>query len=138
MLCGCCSHEKVKELNKRILKGGSIRAVSQEFGVSIPSVRNHRKFHLPWRSRLEQRGTTIEEQLEDLKFELQRLQFLAMSGEKIGGAIQAIVARRNVLELEARMQHKLGAVHSKLFPATPPQGEYEIEFISGKPRAKAQ
>jgi len=80
---------------------------------------------------------TVAEQLEDLKFELYRLQILGECGELESGAIAAVNARRSLLELEARLEGKLDATHRKLLSATAPEGDYEVVFTNGRPRTVA-
>ena len=77
------------------------------------------------------------EKLADLEFECRRLQALAEAGEDIGRAINAVTARRQVLELEMRTTGKLDATHSKLMMATrAPEGDYEVEFVGGRAKTK--
>jgi hypothetical protein len=77
----------------------------------------------------------VKEQLEDLKFELRRLQVLGECGESVTGAIAAVNARRQVLELEARLSGLLDAHHKKLIlNSQQPTGDYEVTFENGKMR----
>jgi hypothetical protein len=134
-MCVVCVNDKVRVINRRLLMGGRTKAIAAEFGIRLQSLSWHKKRHLPWRSRFAKEPVTVEEQLAFLKLELRRLQILAECGEPIGGAIRAITARRQVLELEARLDHKLGATHRKLFPAEHDLKEdFEVVFTGGSPR----
>jgi hypothetical protein len=136
--CTICSHEKARDINRLLLTRGQVRAVAVEFGLNRGTVFNHLRKHLPWRSRRRPKAVTIAEQLEELKFELHRLQILGECGEPIGGAIQALNARRAVVELQARLEGRLDATHRKLMLAARPlEGDYRVEFVGGKPRTVA-
>ena len=73
-----------------------------------------------------------------MKYELRRLRVLADCGEKVTESLRVIVQQRTLLELQMRKEHLLGATHRKLFPPEMPEGDYEIEFVGGKPRGKTQ
>ena len=133
-LCSVCSHVKAREINARLLQGARIKATAEQYGFTFGIVRHHRRYCLPWRSAKTPKPITIDEQLADLKFESERLQFLGEAGVSITGAIQAVKERRALLELEARMEHRTGASHAKLFPPSPPAGqEFSVEFRDGRP-----
>ena len=133
--CIVCCSDKARDVNRKLLMGGRARELAVEFGFRVQSLRWHKRHHLPWRSRQAKKPETIAEQLEDLKLELRRLQVLAECGASgIGPAIHAVTARRHLLELEARLDHKLGATHFKLFPKAEATGDFEVVFENGKPR----
>jgi hypothetical protein len=137
--CTICSHEKARDINRLLLTRGQVKAVALEFGLNRGTVFNHLRKHLPWRSRRHPKPATIAEKLEQLEFELRRLQVLAESGESIGAAIQALNARRAVVELEARLEGRLDATHRKLMMAArPPEGNLEVIFENGKPKTVAK
>ena len=130
--CSVCSHEKAKDINRLLLTRGHVSAVARDFKLCRGSVWNHFKKHLPWRLSRRPKSVTVREQLEDLKFELYRLQVLGECGESVGGAIAALNARRQVIELEARLEGRLDATHKKLMLASrPPEGEFEVVFKTG-------
>jgi transposase-like protein len=135
-LCRICSSVKVREVNLRLLQGAQVKATAKEFGLSYQMVRHHRRFCLPWRDHRMKKAETSEEKMAELEFELRRLTVLGECGDKIGPAIQAVRERRNLLELAMRAEHRLGATHKRLFPPEMPEGEYEVEFVGGKPRGK--
>jgi hypothetical protein len=133
--CSVCSHEKAKDINRLLLTRGHVSAVAREYKLCRGSVWNHFKAHLPWRLQRRPKSVTVREQLEDLKFELLRLQVLGECGESVGGAIAALNARRQVIELEARLEGKLDAHHKKLIlNSQQPAGDYRVEFVNGRPR----
>src|ERR1700722_17252382 len=113
-LCSICSHEKAKDINLTLLTRGNVSKLAREYGLCRGSVWNHYKKHLPWRRNRRAKSETVREQLEDLKFELHRLQILGECGMAVGPAVTALNARRQVLELEARLEGKLDAHHKKL------------------------
>lgn len=133
--CSICSHKEAREINRRVLTGRQIKETAKEFKINRGTLYSHMRNHLPWRSSRAKPGVTIAEKLADLEFELRRLQILGECGEKIGPAIQAVTARRNLLELEARMAGKLDATHQKLLRGSQPiEGDYEVVFENGRPR----
>lgn len=132
--CSICSHEKAREINRRVLTGRRIKETAREFGINRGTLYSHMRNHLPWRSRRVKAAATAEEMLEELDFELRRLQVLGECGEKIGPAIQALVARRNLLELRMRSEGRLDSTHRKLIGARPLEGNYEVQFVNGRPR----
>jgi transposase-like protein len=133
--CTICSHEKARDINRLLLTRGQITAVAREYGLNRGTVFNHLRKHLPWRSRRHPRAVTVEEQLEEMKYELRRLQVLGECGESIGGAIQALRERRAVVELEARLAGLTDSTHRKLLLASrPPEGDYKVIFENGRPR----
>jgi hypothetical protein len=134
--CLICGDVRVKEINRRLVMGGGIMATAREFGVSHWSVKTHRKKHLPWRNRLTKQPVTTDEKMEHLEYQFARLRVLASAGEKVGEELRVLVAQRNLLELQMRAEHRLGATHKRLFPPEMPEGEYEVEFVGGKPRGK--
>ena len=136
--CQVCSNARAKELNRWLLTGRQVSAVAKEFGFNVQAIRWHRRNHLPYRSRWEKKPVTVSEQLEELKYQLDRLRVLAETGEPIGVAIQAVTAKRMVLELEARLEGKLDATHKKLALASRvPEGNFRVEFTNGKAKTVA-
>jgi transposase-like protein len=134
--CSICSHEKAKEINRRLLVGRQVKDIAKEFGFNRQTLRYHRRRHLPWR-RENAKAVTVQEQLDELKYELRRLQFLAECGEPIGQAISAVTAQRNVLELEARLAGKLDATHRKLaLNGQPIDKSYRVVFTDGVPKTE--
>jgi hypothetical protein len=133
--CSACRNPRVKEINRWLLLGRTEKEAAAEFGFKPGILAWHKRKHLPWRSRRRVKVVTIQEQLEEMKFELTRLQVLGQCGESIGGAIQALRERRAVVELEARLEGRLDATHRKLMlAARPPEGDYEVIFENGRPR----
>lgn len=132
--CRICSHEKVRDINRHLLTQGQVAKVAREYKLCQGTVWNHFKKHLPWRRQRRAEAVTVREQLEDLKFELRRLQILGECGESVGGAIAALNARRQVIELEARLEGKLDAHHKKLILNRPPESDFEVTFENGKMR----
>lgn len=133
--CRICSDPRAREINLRLLRGGRIKATAEQFGYKFGIMRHHRRFHLPYRNARTPKAQTIQEKLEELDYELRRLTVLGECGDKIGPAIQAVVARRGVVELTARIENLLGATHRKLFPAKVELDEdYEVVFVGGRPK----
>jgi hypothetical protein len=133
--CRVCSHEKRKDIDRWVLVGRQIEETAEKFKISRSALYWHLRRHLPWKSRKAKPGVTPKEKLADLDFELRRLQALAECGERISGALRAVTARRNLLELEIRMNGGLDPIHKKLLLATkPPEGDFKVEFIDGRPR----
>jgi hypothetical protein len=133
--CSVCSNSRAKEINRWLLLGRQGPDVATEFGFKAQTIRWHLRNHLPWRSRRAPKPETIMEELDVLEFELRRLTVLASCGEAIGGAIQALTARRALIELRARLEGKLDATHKKLALASrAPEGEFEVVFENGRPR----
>jgi hypothetical protein len=122
-------------INRRILSGRQDKAVAKEYKFKKQQVTWHRMHHLPWRSKLAKKPVTCEEQLEFLKYELARLQAWAEAGESVAEALRVVVARRNVLELEMRVQHKLEGTHQRRFGAKPIDPEdFKVTFEGGRPK----
>lgn len=133
--CRICSDPRARQINLKLLTGARIFPTAKEYGYKFGSMRYHRQYHLPYRSAKTPKAQTIQEKLEELDYELARLQILGECGDKIGPAIQAVVARRGVLELTARVENLLGATHRKLFPAKMDLDEdMEVIFENGSPR----
>jgi hypothetical protein len=133
--CSICSSEQARSINRLLLTHGQITVVAKQFGFDRAVVGNHLRKHLPWRSRRAKKPETVMEELEVMEFELRRLMVLAECGESIGGAIQALTARRALAELRLRLEGKLDATHKKLMLASQPvEGEYDVVFEGGRPR----
>jgi hypothetical protein len=101
------------------------------------SVQNHRTKHLPYRPQNFRKAESVGQQLEDLRFEAQRLQALGECGVNVSHAVTALRERRQILELEARMSGSLDATHKKLINASKdPTGgtDYEVIFVDGRPK----
>jgi hypothetical protein len=129
--CTICSSKEARSINVLLLTGSQISTVMKQFGFSRAVVSAHQRHHLPWRSRRAPKPETILEELEFMELELRRLTVLAECGQPIGGAIQALNARRSVLELRARLSGSLDATHKKLALAAKPV-DYEVTFENGK------
>ena len=97
---------------------GQISKVAREHGLCRGTCWNHFQKHLPWRPQRRPKPITVQEQLEDLKFESRRLQALGETGENVTNALAALRERRALLELEARMAGRLDATHQRLLPRT--------------------
>jgi len=136
--CSICSHKDAREINRRVLTGRQIKDTANEFGLNRGTLYAHMRNHLPWRSARAKPGETVAEKMADLDFELRRLQVLAECGEKIGPAIQAVTARRSLLELQMRSEGLLDATHRKLIMSNRPMdGEFKVIFENGKPKTVA-
>src|SRR5271156_4945911 len=136
--CSICSHEKVSEINWRILTGRQIVETAKEFGINRGNLYSHMRNHLPWRtSRRKPAPETIEEKFAELEFELSRLRALALCGEKVGEALRVVTAQRNLLELEMRKGGLLDASHKKLIlNAAAPTGDVEVVYENGRARSR--
>lgn len=132
--CKVCSHSRAKEINRLLLTGTPVARVAKAASMCRGTVWHHFQKHLPWRPQRRPKPVTIQEQIEDLKFELHRLQILGECGEAVGGAVTALRERRQVLELEARLEGKLDATHRKLLTASAAPGEFEVVFVDGRAR----
>ncbi len=132
--CSVCSDPRAKEINRLLLSGRKGTDVAKEFGFVAQTMRWHRRRHLPYRNPRLPKPETVAEHLEVLQYECGRLAVLAECGEKIGPAIQALQAKRQVFELQARMAGRLDATHQRLLPPQPMAGEFEVVFQNGKPR----
>src|SRR5271168_5025572 len=119
MVCSICTHDKIKEINRALLGGWTVKSVAVKFELNLWSARKHWRRHLPWKDRHARPAGTVDEQMEDLKLELRRLQILAECGDNVLGPLTVLKQRQSLLELEMRKEHLLGATHKKLFP--PPQ-----------------
>jgi hypothetical protein len=138
-VCRACRNEKIKEIDKTILGGrASITALSVKYDLPVWVLKEHRKRHLPWRNPKAKPPETVTEKLADLGLELKRLQVLAECGEHVAEALSVVRERRQMLELEARMEGRLDATHRKLLlKDRPVEGNYRVEFVNGKPRTVA-
>lgn len=135
--CTVCQHGKVVEINRLLLKATPATKIAKEAGLNVAAVRVHQKKHLPYRGPGFPKAVTVEEQVEELKFELSRLQALGECGEAVGPAIQAINAKRGVLEFEARLQGRLQGSHKSILAAPSSGDEFEVVFEGGRPRTVA-
>lgn len=136
--CGICSDARARQINLKLLTGARIAATAKEFGYKFGSMMHHRRHCLPWRNARTKKPETTQEKMQDLEFHLSRLRALAEAGDRVSEALRVITAQRTLLELQMRAEHRLGATHSKLFPPSPPEGEFSVEFVNGKPRGRAQ
>ncbi len=135
MVCRICSDERSKEINKALLNGQTVKQVAAKFGLNLWTARNHRKKCLPWRSPRLLKGESVEEQMDELKRELWRLQLLAEAGENVSAALAVVRQRQSLLELEARAAGMLDATHRKLIVQNRPiDGDYKVVFENGRPR----
>jgi hypothetical protein len=134
--CSICSHVKAKEINRRLLLGQQVPEIADEFHFNRQTLRYHRRKHLPWWKH-GRPAVTMTEQLDQLNYELRRLQILAECGEEIGRAVQAVTARRQLIELQARLGGKLDATHKKLMlNSTPIEKSYRVVFEDGVPKTE--
>ena len=138
MQCKVCSRKDAKEINRAILTHGQLGKIARAHKLNVAVVFNHAKKHLPWRHRLSKKEpVTIAEKLADLSFELRRLQVLGECGEKVGPAVQAINARRTLLEFEARLEGKLDPAGKKALLLSHPPKEpppQKVIFENGRMR----
>jgi hypothetical protein len=135
--CKTCMSTRRREIDKHLLLGMPSSKVAKASGLSEKSIDGHRRRHLPWRPQNFRVASSVGEQLEDLKFEAQRLQALGECGESVSHALAALRERRAILELEARMGGQLDATHQKLLHgAKDPAGgtDYEVVFVNGRPK----
>lgn len=133
--CRTCAHVKAREINKRLLLGEQARRVAVEYGIKPYALRYHRRWHIPWRHANAKKPETCEEKMGELEYQLGRLRALAEAGEKVDQALRVLVAQRNLLELQMRAEHLLGATHMKLFPAkTDLDEDMTVVFENGRPR----
>jgi hypothetical protein len=130
--CVICSSEKAAQVNRWLLTGRREKETAAEFGFKVQTLRWHKRRHLPWRSKRTPRPVTVMEELELMEYELRRLTVLAESGHPIGSAVQALTARRSVLELRARLEGKLDGTHRKNALAARPAGDFEVVFSGGR------
>lgn len=138
MQCKVCCRRDAKEINRAILTHGQLRKIARAHKLNVAVVFNHAKKHLPWRHRLSKKEPeTLQEKLADLSFELRRLQVLGECGEKVGPAVQALNARRTLLEFEARLEGYLDPAAKKALlnlgarKEVPPQ---KVVFENGRMR----
>jgi hypothetical protein len=132
--CSICSDERAKEINRWLLTGRRGSDAAREFGFKAQTMRWHRRRHLPYRDR-QGKPETVTEKLEELTYQLARLQALAECGVRISGAITAIREQRFALELQMRFEGRLDATHRRLLrTAQPLEGDYKVEFVNGKSR----
>jgi hypothetical protein len=133
-ICTVCSDARAKEINRWLLTGRKGPDVAKEFGINVQILRWHRRKHLPYWNPRRPKPVTVGEELAQLKYELSRLA-MPQSGEPIGAAISAVTAKRQVLELEARLEGKLDAHHRKLIlNSREPEGSYRVKFENGRAR----
>ena len=92
------------------MTGRQIVETAREFGINRGTLYAHMRNHLPWRSARTKKPETTEEKLADLEFQLARLRALAEAGERVGEALRVVAQQRNLLELEMRAEHRLGAI----------------------------
>jgi len=124
----------VDDINKRLLMGQSSTVLGPEYGIKVPTMRYHRRRHLPWRHRLAKRPKTIKEKMDYLEYRHECLLVLAHCGEKISEPLRVLQAERILLELEMRSAHLLES-HRPIIPSkdTIEQG-FEISFEDGRPK----
>jgi hypothetical protein len=135
--CKVCQFFRVKDLNLLLLRGRPASKVAKASGLHYAAVLNHMRHHLPYRPPGFRKAVTPTEMLEDLSFELSRLQALAENGEAIGGAVTALNARRAVVELQTRMQGGLQGSHKAMLAAPEAGEEFEVSFSGGRAVTKA-
>jgi hypothetical protein len=132
--CATCANVKHREINRRLLLGEQAQIVAADFGIKAQTLRYHRRWHLPWRKE-GKKAVTADEKMAELEYQLGRLRALAEAGERVDQPLRVMVAQRNLLELQMRKEHLLGATHRKLFPQREDlQEEYEVVFSGGSPR----
>jgi hypothetical protein len=133
--CRICSSPRKGEVNKLLLNGAPMTKVAKACGLSVQAVKNHRKRHLPWRSERRPKPVTTAEKFSELEYQLERLRFLAESGEPVGGALRVLFAQKSLLELEMRAEGRLDPMNKKKMLATAPLEDIEIVFENGRPRS---
>lgn len=113
-ICLVCSHEKNREINFALLRGAMATVTAKKFGVPVQTLCRHRRLHLRLRLRSSQgksrQPSTLEEKLAAIDADLQRLQLEAECSKgvaNIDAALRVLKARRELIELEAKLAGKL-------------------------------
>ena len=132
-ICSICQDERAREINVALLNGHTVKATALKYGIRLWVLKEHRRKHLPWKDPRLGPAVTVLEKMEELSRELKRLQVLAECGIDTTKALMVVRQRQSLLELEARMEHLLGATHSKLMPKGKPAGDYKVRFVNGRP-----
>jgi hypothetical protein len=113
-VCTVCSHKERQAIDRRLIDGGTYRAIAQEFGLSLDAVRRHRLDHLTKalvkaaEARPIARAETLLDRLEALINDCRRIGESALEAGKHGPAVQALKAVTSNLELIARLTGQLG------------------------------
>jgi hypothetical protein len=114
-VCTICTHPNLKEINERLIKGDSNRAISNEFNVTESSLKRHKLKHLP--SSLTKQ---FEEMRENDSFDIMtKIDFLIKETEDIytvsrnGGkdllALKSLDSLRNHFQLLINISAQLHA-----------------------------
>jgi hypothetical protein len=131
----CMRGPDARNINKHLLCGTPMTVLSRASKIPVEALARHLHNHLPWRKPNFRKAVTIGEQLEDIKFELSRLQILGECGDNVTGAIAALRERRSVLELEARLGGEMDTSHKKMILNNQrPEGDFEVVFVNGRPK----
>lgn len=59
--CRTCQHPRLAEINTRLVRGVSVRALAAEFGIGYKSVERHRDAHIPRALRKAQNAIEMSE-----------------------------------------------------------------------------
>ena len=138
--CNVCQSRDCAKVDVLILHGYADAVIRRDFGMGFPveTLSVHRRKHIPW---LDPNVEHSEEEV--LKFEGERLQWLAECGDDVGKAItvwktrhDAMVARiredRQQRELAARLSGQISGPHKAQLAAPELAGGFEISFQEGR------
>lgn len=142
--CLCCDHKKVKEINRDLARGRSIRSISRRYNVTEGSITRHRDGHLTRQLRagaelsLKKQGLDVMEELSQL---MEKTKQIFEQAEQDGHkrlALSAIQQIRGNLTLVAQIQaeiykQKLTEAQTP-FPTHDPDPETDLSILSQEER----
>ena len=140
--CTICTDERVTEIDKQLVSGGSLRNISQHFRVGVTSLHRHRHGHLPVAladaQRAEQvlRADHLLVRLEDLTGEARRLKEKAERKGDLRTSLAAVRELVRIVELMAKVSGELAPVTQQINIAMIAEWPRVLDALNAYPEAR--
>ncbi|MBF0588707.1 MAG: hypothetical protein HQL53_06230 [Magnetococcales bacterium] len=111
--CSVCAHKRIKAINKALVKGEALRAISRQYKLSKDALRRHKAAHLPKAMAKAQEasevvhGNDLLGQLAALQEDARRISKKAESAKNFNAALAGVRELVRIVELLAKMQGEL-------------------------------
>lgn len=111
--CSVCGHKRRQEIDKALLAGEPLLALSRQYGLSRDALRRHQGSHLPAAAAKAQEaaevvhGDSLLGQLTALQNEIHGIKTKALAAKDLRTALASIRELTRIVELTARIQGEI-------------------------------
>ncbi len=114
-VCTVCSHPKLLNIDRQLLRGDMLKGVAHRFHLSEDAIGRHRRHMRTAMLKAEAAaekpdliyGQTLIDEVKAIKADAERLQLEAEGRQDIRGALQAIRERVSIVELQAKLMGEI-------------------------------